>query len=264
MFLQKYNIKIIHKSDKSHTISDALSKLSNQNKMNFNIEVFDLNVFNLHVYVYMRFHITISEDFKLQIIAIYKINAVWALILFMLENLKKRNENNDKISHNVEFKFRKDFIYHIKKSIRLCILMMLKKEIFKLAHNKNAHKKQNWVLTWIWCSFYIKHLNKCFTFYIKHCFQCQLNQTHYHRSYDELNFILMLTKSFNIITMNWILNLSMFLKNNDILLIITNKFLKKILLIFDQITWKTLNWGWKLLLHFQKCNWNVSHVIISD
>ena len=75
MFLQEYNIKMIHKFEKLHIISDALSRLSSQNKMNSDIEVFNLNIFNLHAYIYTEFHIIISENFKSQIIIIYKINA---------------------------------------------------------------------------------------------------------------------------------------------------------------------------------------------
>ena len=58
----------------------------------------------------------------------------------MFKELQQQHENDEKILHEVDFKLREELIYHVKKNIRLYVSAALKKEIFKLAHNRNAHK----------------------------------------------------------------------------------------------------------------------------
>ena len=61
----------------------------------------------------------------------------------MFKELQQQYENNEKILHEINFKFKKKLIYHVKKNVRLCISAALKKKIFKLTHDENAHKNQD-------------------------------------------------------------------------------------------------------------------------
>ena len=105
----------------------------------------------------------------------------------------------------------------------------------------------------------IKHFKQ----YIKHCSKCQLNQTKRHRSYDELNFIVNSFISFYIIMMNFVMRLFLN-KECNALLIITCKFIKKILFIFDHDIWDVAQWIEVIIVILMNHDWNISKKIISD
>ena len=68
---------------------------------------------------------------------------------------------------------------------------------------------------------------------------------------------------FHIIVMNFIVKLS-FSRDMNVLFIITCKFSKKILLIFDHDTWNAIQWTNVIIVAFMKHDWNISHAIVSN
>ena len=59
MYLLEFNLQVLHCSEKSHTISDALSWLFNKNIINVFKNAFNIEVF----YMFIEFIIAMSEDF---------------------------------------------------------------------------------------------------------------------------------------------------------------------------------------------------------
>ena len=72
MFLLKFDLQILYKSDKSHIILNALNHLLNHNNINECVNTFDIDAFN----VYNDFIMMILKDFNDYVWKIYKKNAI--------------------------------------------------------------------------------------------------------------------------------------------------------------------------------------------
>ena len=141
---------------------------------------------------------------------------------------------------------------------QLCISQNLTSDLLKLAHDL-IHYSFDWFLYYL-NELFIYKIVKQLKQYIDHCSDYQINCSRWHCFYESLQFILSSSIFFYIITMNFILKLS---KNEfNILMIIMNKFIKCITLIFSKSTWNTETWTIHLLNHFIIADWNTSHVII--
>ena len=100
---------------------------------------------------------------------------------------------------------------------------------------------------------------KKFRRYLKHCFQCQFNQIKKHRFYEKLILIINSFMSFHIIAINFIIALS---NAYDALLIVTNKFFRRIFFMIDHIIYETKNWTSLFLNRLQLIDWNLSYAMI--
>ena len=72
MFMSEFNIQIIHKPDKSHTVLNALSCLLNSNHVDSAHDELNIEVFH----AYAESVIIISADFKRQLKIMYKNDAI--------------------------------------------------------------------------------------------------------------------------------------------------------------------------------------------
>ena len=70
--------------------------------------------------------------------------------------------------------------------------------------------------------------------YINECSDCDKNQTHHHKLYDDLQLILNLLILFHILAIDFILALSVSEEDYNVMLIITDKFIKNIQLILKK------------------------------
>ena len=70
--------------------------------------------------------------------------------------------------------------------------------------------------------------------------------------------------SFHIVIMNWIISLLVIIIDYNTLLIITCKFTKKILLIFDKNIWKIYEWTEIVIIVFINHDWKILMTIVSD
>ena len=83
---------------------------------------------------------------------------------------------------------------------------------------------------------YLRHLSKHLRIYIEHCPKCELNQTRRHKSYGSIIPIDRSGISFHIIAMDFIVALPVTAEGSDSLLIVTDKFSKRVLLIPGKTT----------------------------
>lgn len=67
---------------------------------------------------------------------------------------------------------------------------------------------------------------------------------------------------FHTITLNFILALSISIKELKCLLIVIDKFFKRLMLISDKFTWSTKKWAHALIERLQQANWEISSMII--
>ena len=135
------------------------------------------------------------------------------------------------------------------------------KKIFSLAHDNNQHFDDIRCFYRIRESFFISRLFKKLRTYIDHCFQCQLNQTKRHKTYEKLMSIFFSSISFHTVIMNFIMIIS---NDLNILLTITCKFSKRITIISDKSTYNVKDWVIKMMNRFLTVDWSIFAAIISD
>ena len=162
-YIQRFDLKLRHKSEKTHIISDALSRLISidiivelvEDKLNalFIIAVIDLN-----------------EVFRKRIMNEYIIDLNWKKISQIL------NSNNIENSAKLLLYQENDLIFrfdnHVYKSHRLCISWSVIKNILKTAHDNDTHFEFARCYEKIVFFYYIRDLIKYFRDYLKHCSKC--------------------------------------------------------------------------------------------
>ena len=138
-----------------------------------------------------------------------------------------------KIYIDVVFELNDELLYHIidDNHRRFCISTTCETNIFRITHDENQHVDRHRCYQNITNIMYVSRLFKKFRFYLKHCFNCQLNQIKRHKFYEKLIFIFNSSKSFHIIIMNFVINL---FDEFDVLFTMTNKFSRRCLLIVDK------------------------------
>ena len=140
----------------------------------------------------------------------------------------------------------------------------MKQKMFQITHDQIYHNDFHRTYNWIISLIYIRQLIKRLRTYITYCFEYQFNQTKRYFIYEKLTSIMSLFISFYIIIINWIILLSIIKVDFNILFIITCKFIKRILLIFDKNIWKIYEWTKIIIIVFVNHNWKTFIIIIND
>ena len=134
-----------------------------------------------------------------------------------------------------------------------------------MIHDFNNHDDFHRTYDRIINSIYIRQLIKRLHNYIDHCSKCQLNQTKRHFFYEFLQSIFISSIFFHIINIDFILTLSNTnSKKLNNAMIVTCKFTKKIMTLFDKIIWSTMKWVNSLIIALMSRDWNISKFIVND
>ena len=262
-YLQRFNLNIRHKLDKQHIVFDALFRLASVS-IEIKIDATDEDELDT---LFITSLIELDEAFRKKIIDEYAIDLNWQKINKVLDSAI---ENDTKLSFYREndLIFRDDDLvdtdFNSYETRRLCISYLAINDILKMIHDED-HSDFAKNYDKISASWYIRDLAKYLRDYLKHCSECQIYQIKRHLSYDSLQSILTSLISFHTIIMNFILALSSFIAANfNILLSIICKFIKRIILILDKITWSIANWDKTLLHRLDIVDWELLKAIIFD
>ena len=172
--------------------------------------------------------------------------------------------NSAYLTSEIDFQLINDLFYHVKKNyFKFCIFQNCVQEVLKLVHDDNFHANYHRVYARLKIV-YIRKLSRVLTLYIKHCSTCQLNQIKRHKSYEKLMSISSFHLFYHIIIIDFVLILSIQTHDFDCMLIVTNKIIRKHLLIQSKIIWNVVNWANVLLNQFQRNDWNVFAELIFD
>lgn len=286
-FSNQFNLNMRYKSSKDYIISNVLSRFASTNVSTLSSDHFELNV----LYVYNATLIKMFDNFRNKLIENYSSNSAWKKILATIIQNEQLDENAIHISffkHFIAFEsdfymksrsyesnenlilisyqFEKNLIYHINDIIdlrRLCVFQSCINHIFKIAH-ENDHSDFIRCFQIISRAWFIRNLSKQLRTYIKHCFECFILQIRKHSSYENLQSIESSSMSFHIITLNFILALFESLKHYDTIMFVTDKFIKRIILIFEKNTFKVLNWALSFFERFDITDWKYFKIIITD
>ena len=263
-YLSQFSLNVRHKSRKDNIISDALFRLSNTDVVSFekeNYSEFDA------LYVYNTTLIKISKNFSDRIVQKYINDLKWKKHVLLLNK-------NDRLKKNaavMSFVKENDFIYYIDQltSIRrLCISKNCVKKILDIAHdNEHAnYARTHDIIIRFW---YIHELIKILRKYIQHCSKCLTCQIKRHKSYEFLQSIDSSSIFFHTIIMNFVLTLSHEKANDiiissDVMLTVTDKFFKRILLMTKKSTYIAKDWANVFIKYLNIADWDYSKMILND
>ena len=210
-----------------------------------------------------------STTLAISVIFIVEITIIES-IATVFDQISQRNRNSSEVfefsdSRNIRFRYKNDLLYFTfdLDFERLCIFKILKIKIFRQTHDFIHHDDFMRIYDRLRHFIYVRFMIKRLKIYIIHCSNCQVNQIKRHFIYDELILIMSSAIFFHIIVINFIVKLS-FSRDMNVLFIITCKFSKKILLIFDHDTWNATQWTNVIIVVFMKHDWNISHAIVSN
>lgn len=271
-YLSGFNLSIRHKAGKKNVVPDALSRLQGideapqekqavlESLYGTPVELSEQSAITEPTLVHHMTLVEMSDDFKARLIKAYDQDAQWKKVLDLLK------QPESELPAGFRFRKHDDLIYltseHPGKR-RLCIPESLEKEVFQLAHDGNFHAGFHTTYARISPSVYIRGLSKHLHIYLKHCPECQLNQTKRHPTYGELNPIATPPIPFHTIAIDFIVALP-YWEGMNMLLTCTCKFTKKKLLVpgFDE--WNTENWANTFLVALTSHDWGIPVAIISD
>ena len=155
------------------------------------------------------------------------------------------------------------FISGIAGAERLCIPESMEAEVFRQAHDLTHHGGFMRTYDRLRHAVYIRSMVKHLKTYIAHCPECQINQTKRHPTYGELTPIVSPAIPFHTIAMDFIVALPLS-RGMNVLLTITCKFTKRILLIAGHDTWDAVTWANVVLVALIDHDWGIPHATVSD
>ena len=223
-YIQRFFLIIQHKFDKLHIVLDALfgflaSSCTAYSFLNKKLDV-----------LFTTFITEMSKNFKERTFNEYVANQNWQKIIKICDFDKK---------NNIHFSFEKikELIYRKKLydetsfflSKKMCVSNFMIDNILKLIYNEK-HFDFDRIYKWIFCSWYIRNL-------IDH-FKCNINCTRQHKLFDNLQSILYSLILFHIWIIDFILTLSNFYIDLNVLMSIIYKFNKRIIVILEKNIWK--------------------------
>ena len=146
---------------------------------------------------------------------------------------------------------------------RLVIPRALYNNIFKLVHNRLNHGGYSRTLDRLKDTVYIRHVGKYLRVYLTHYPDYKLYQIVRHVPYSSLNLIITPAIPFYILTMDFIVELPD-IRSITVLLTITNKFTKKVILIPGKDTYGSEDWANILVTELISKDQGIPSFIISN
>ena len=148
---------------------------------------------------------------------------------------------------------------------RMYVSQFIIKHILIMTHDDvNEHIEFDRIHEKLINSWYIRDLSKQLTNYLKHCFKCQLNRIKRNKFYDSFQSILSSFVLFYLLIIDFVLVFFSFYTNINNVMLVTNKFNKRITIVSNKNTWSTSTWAKALLKKFDLADWNLSKIIISN
>ena len=281
-YLSGFELSIRHKAGKSNVVPDALSRLpgnSDKGKSQEQSQEGILDVLYGHAVkksdmseeadAEIVYHITLvemSDDFKSRLRKAYKEDDQWKRILEMLSRNDTPGDPPAEIEKpGLRFKLRNDLIYYVSGDgrERLCIPQAMEKDVFHMAHDLSNHGGFHRSYDRLSSSVYIRQLSRRLRSYIMHCPDCQVFQTARHSPYGSLNPIVTPAIPFHTLAMDFVVELPE-IDGHDVLLTMTDKFTKKVLLISGRNTWNAADWANVVIVALLERDWGIPRSFISD
>ena len=255
-YLQRFRLKIRHKSGKANVVSDALSRLASRSYRSETDESILDTVEDFPVSV-----ITVSKAFRRRLLDGYQ-ESRWARAIAMVKANAELGINAAKLP----YKLVDDLLYFEddERGLRLCISTAMEAEVFKLAHDEMGHPGYARTHERLTQGLYMYNMATKLHDFIRHCPHCQLNQTPRYRPYGSLQPIFSPARPFHTLTIDFILALPKAFGDEDCAMRVTDKFSKAVTFISGKSTWGSKEWAFSLLDRLTELNWGLPRALISD
>ena len=255
-YLQRFRIELRHKPGKANIVPDALSRLASRSYRSESESVLeDVDAFPVSL-------ITVSEAFRKRLLDGYHNEPRWSRIIDIVNANEELGDNAATLPYQVVdglLYFNDD-----EKGLRLCIPSTMESEVFQLAHDEMGHPGYARTHERITQGLYLHGLSAKLHEFIRHCPQCQHNQTPRHRPYGSLQPIFCPARPFHTLTIDFILALPETVDGLDCIMSITDKFSKALTFIPGKATYTSKDWAIRLLDKLADLNWGLPRAIISD
>jgi hypothetical protein len=255
---------IIHRFEKNHLNADELSRLvcvdddeseRKTQKIKFVISLFIVaNSANSSFLKVVR-KIILKDDV---------FDKIFQKIKEQMQNSEFSENNMIKYqSYRLNLESKLLYLIEITNFDRLCIFEKLNKNILFHAHDRNAHDEIHRIYDFLRRSAFISKMRKRVKKYVTACSSCQIFKDSTQKSYEKLQFISISQKFLFEMSLNFIVELFMIIKENNALLTITNRFSKYVKLISkiensSAAAWVEQYW------EFVYKSWRVFHRIVFD
>jgi hypothetical protein len=255
---------IIHRLEKNHLNADELSRLvcidddESERKTQKNESVISLSVVtndaNSNFLNIVRKTILKNEIF----------DKIFQKIKKQMQNSEFNEDNMIKYqSYRLNLESKLLYLIEITSSDRLCIFEKLNKDILFHAHDRNAHVEIHRIYDFLRRSAFISEMRKRVKEYVTACSSCQIFKDSIQKSYEKLQFISISQEFLFEMSLNFIVNLLMIIKENNAFLTITNRFSKYVKLISETENSSAAAWV-ERYWEFVYRSWEVSHRIVFD
>ena len=227
-------------------------------------DIFKNSLLTEYTSVYSTILIKMNEAFWIRLLKTYNTESQWDCIQKMILDNDTLRENTVKLSYCLIWKL--IYFDNSKWGLHLCILTDLIKKVFQLAHNELSYPEYVCTHECLMQGLYIHNLLKHLHNFIRHCSQCQLNQTSWHVLYKLMQSILSSLQSFHTIIIDFILGLSVLNLSEcfDNVMSVTDKFSKAITFVSEKTMWEGKEWAIQLLARLDLLEWGLLSIIISD
>ena len=169
-------------------------------------------------------------------------------------------------TNEIKTKKNNKLIFHVDCIIdtqQLCILPKAAAEMIAITH-EDGHPGFNKCYETIVKLWYVRGLVKQLQLYIKHYLQYLVLQTRQHQLYKLLQPIYSPAIPYHTITLNFILALLTSNKGYNTILLLTDKYTKKVFLLSGKAMYSVADWVWVLIDRLNLVDWGISKAIISD
>lgn len=177
-----------------------------------------------------------------------------------LETVSESKANEIKIKKNNKLIFHFDCVTSVQ---QLCISLKAAAEVIAIVHG-DGHPGFNKCYKTIIKLWYMRRLVKQLQSYIKHCPQCLVLQTSQHQPYGLLQPIYSPAVPYHTIMLDFILVLPTSDKGYNTILLLTDKYTKKVSLPPGKATYLIADWAQVLIDRLDLVNWGIPKAIISD
>ena len=256
-YLQRFRLDIRYKPGKINIVPDALSRLASREYRPESEAVLDV----LTVKCFPVSLVEVSSEYRQRLLEGYR-EPRWTRVLQTLRE-------NDALGSNaaaLPYRVINDLLYFDddERGLRLCIPSSMEADVFKLAHDEMGHPGYARTHERLTEGVYIYNMATKLHEFIRHCPNCQLNQTPRHKPYGSLQPIILPSRPFHTLTIDFVLALPESPEQYDCLMSVTDKFAKTITFIPGKSTWTAKDWAIKLLDRLAELNWGLPRAIISD
>ena len=266
MFLFQYlsRMNIVHRFDKTHQNTNDFFRLFTLNK-----NILFVVVIEHMKETYSIVFLNVDEVFRNTIKDFLSNDSHFNKIYHKIQQQINEFVNNE-IDFQIVYQFYRldmkiDFLYFVNKSKsnRVCISIILHRQLFHFAHDSYVHNDINRFLNWLKFNAYMSKMKKFLKTYIDDCLTCQLSKFFRQLFFNQLHFVEIYKKSFVELFMNFIVELSMTSNEYNCLFTMTNRFFKYVRLILEKKIWNAKEWVNQYHQHIYRF-WKLSTRIITN